>query len=230
MKNLTYIFLFGIILLIGIVEAEANPCGNDNSFLKGKQGDNITLKQTCDSCTYVNLSSITYPNSTMVVYNSRMIKDGIEFKISFANTNTLGCYSYVVFGDKDGTLTSETIDLKVTETGEDVDSSQTIGVIAMIGVMFLFFGLARAFNNEKWKLKLTFDILAIIMALISINSIRIIAVQSENLATMSKMGLIVIISILAFMIFYFLIMMTIEVINYFKKKEAMKWETSNTAY
>lgn len=229
MKKILLYMIIGL-LAINLASAEVNPCGNDNSFIKGRQNDIVTLKQTCDSCTYVNLSSITYPNSTLVIYNSAMTKNGIEFTTPFSNTNILGCYTYVVFGDKDGTLQSETIDLKVTSTGEEVGSSQTIVIIGILGAMALFFGLGRAFNKDKWKIKLTFDILAIIMALIAINSIRIIATESENLANMTQAGLIVVIAILGIMVAYFLIMMTIEVVGYFKKRRDMRWQVTEEAY
>ena len=199
-----------------------------------KQGDTIQLTTVCDNCTQVNLTSVTYPNGTFALLGEfPMTKNGTNYNFSFSDTNTLGTYRYVTCGDLDGVLTCEdTVDREfiITRTGESSNSSQAIITMGIIGVMFLFFGLARSFRKEKWKLKLAFDILALLMAVVAINSFRIIVSESSNLGTLSMGALVAVITILFLMISYFLVLITIEIINYFKNKESLRWKVDGSAY
>ena len=81
-----------------------------------KVNNNIELRQTCDTCTYVTLGSVTYPNSTILNININMTKVGIDYNYSF-RTDLIGNYYYSVFGDKDGTLASENFCFEVTPSG-----------------------------------------------------------------------------------------------------------------
>jgi len=174
------LFVMGIILLvlplififeIELLSAEANPCGSDNSFLGTfKRGDIITLKQTCDTCTYVNLSSIKFPNSSSISYGHSMIRDGVDYTISFNHTLGLGCYAYTVFGNK-VTLEVETIDFEITESGmEKIGGGEglilviAIVVILSVGVFFFFI----SFKFEKLPGKFICISLASIIFLIAI--------------------------------------------------------------
>jgi hypothetical protein len=102
--------------LFSLVSAEDCTRLSEKPF---KQYDIITLKQTCDSCTYVNLSSISYPNSTLSYINSLMTKQGVDYNYSFSDTSTLGTYLYVVAGDKDSGFDTETFCFEVTTSGKD---------------------------------------------------------------------------------------------------------------
>lgn len=138
------------IFLIGMVSA-VNECGNDNSFLGiFSQSENITLRQPCDSCTFVTLASVTYPNSTNQNFNVNMTQNGIIYTSYFNNTDSLGCYSYTIMGDKDGVTpaTSETIDFKI---GENIVGLTVILVMLLIGFGASIYGLIRG-NNIAWKL------------------------------------------------------------------------------
>lgn len=140
--TLSYILL----LCVLTISAESNPCGNDGSFLGTfKQGSIINLIQTCDSCTYVNISSVTYPDSTKEIINSEMTKSGTDYNYSFNGTTLLGCYSYSVYGDKGGTLTSEVISFQVTPSGF-IGSFNLYLVILVIlgGIIVLGFSIREA--------------------------------------------------------------------------------------
>lgn len=78
MKKL-YLPLFMSLFLVNLVSA-TNPCGNDNSYLGTfKQGGIINLKQTCDDCSYVNLSNVSYPNSSFALLGQfNMTKSGTD--------------------------------------------------------------------------------------------------------------------------------------------------------
>lgn len=147
MKKLLLLLIFGM-FLISLVSA-VNECGNDNSFLGTfKQGATITLKQTCDDCTYVNLSSVDYPNSTKIVYNTNMTKNGIEFTITSKDTSVLGCYSYVVYGDKGGTKISETIDYLINPSGQGGSGNSVFYII----IILLAYGISVLgfYNKNDW--------------------------------------------------------------------------------
>lgn len=133
----------GVLFLIGIVSAEANPCGSTNSFLgEFGQAEEITLKQVCDACTYVNISAVTYPNSSVEVINAEMTKSGIDYYYDFINTNDLGCYSYSVYGDKDGGFDTEVFDFKIGK-------GSLIFVILLFAFAIVFF-LASLVTPEEF--------------------------------------------------------------------------------
>ena len=97
--------------LITLTSAESNL----GTF---KQNDCISLYQLCDNCTYVNITSITYPNSTLTSINEAMTKVGVDYNYTFC-TSVLGDYSYKVCGDKDGAFQCEVINFNLTPTGDN---------------------------------------------------------------------------------------------------------------
>lgn len=110
-------FIIGFMLITGGVFTSAMDC--DGTMLGTfKQNTNINLRQICDTCSYVTLSSVTYPNSTTLTINTNMSKVGIDYNYSF-NVATLGSHYYSVFGDKDGTIATETFCFEVTPTWDD---------------------------------------------------------------------------------------------------------------
>ncbi len=132
-----------ILLLIPIVSAE-NPCGSSNDFLGTfQQYSIITLEQTCDTCTYVNLSNVKLPNSSIVTYEGVMAKGGTHYNYSFSNTGLVGCYSYSMYGDKDGSLEVETMDFVINARGEveDGDFTQSAFFIGILIIVSIFFYL-----------------------------------------------------------------------------------------
>ena len=225
MRKINYLLISFVFILIGInlISAEANPCGSDNSFLGTfSQGTNITLKQICSTCTYINLSSIKYPNSTIINYGTSMTKSNVDFTYSFSDTNNLGCYTYSVFGNK-VTIEVESIDFEITTTGEKVSLSNTIIVIVFIIMALFFLYLGSIFDKEKWIVKTAFYIFAILMGLLAVNSAKIIASESMNLSAMGTAGFILMIAVLLFMLLYILITTTINVFKQIKNKREVRW-------
>lgn len=144
-KQLIY---FGIIMLffISIVSA-VNPCGNDNSFLGTfKQNNQISLTQICDSCTYVNISTISYPDSVQVVVNAVMTKSGVNYNYTLVNTSLIGCYSYSVYGDKSGVLSTENINFAITSDGQALGKGTTTFLIFLALAIVLLI-IAFIFHN-----------------------------------------------------------------------------------
>ena len=195
-----------------------------------RRSECIDLYQTCPSCTYVNLTSIKYPNMTLYTLNGETNKSDITFTYEYCGTDTIGDYLYTVKGNKDGSVDSETFKFKVTEFGDEVNTSQGLLLIAEGILIALFFGMGRVFDKKRWKLKMGFDVITLLLAVVLTNSIRIVAAQSSNLTIMGESMFIGAIVIFLLMIAYMLILMTIEVVQYFKKENRNKWEMDTNVY
>lgn len=141
MKNKTIIIIICLILLISIVGAKI-PLGTI------KKGECIQLQQTCDSCTYVNLSSVTFPNSTVVYFDNVMTKNGVEYNYTFCSTASLGNYFFSVKGDKDGSLATEDGSFEVTYTGDSLNTQKSILYLGLLGLLIFFFVLIIWFSGK----------------------------------------------------------------------------------
>lgn len=135
MKKIYLIFLvmFLAISLIGVVNAQASYIG---IFPKSSC---IGLQQICSNCTYVNLTTVFFPNSSYTTIGEYMTKAGQDYSFQYCNTSTLGTYRYNVCGDKDGTLTCETITFQITPNGLN---PATPAMEIFILLMFVFICLA----------------------------------------------------------------------------------------
>lgn len=95
----------------------------------------VELKQTCANCSYVNLTSIIYPDSTSTVINMEMTKDGSVFNYTFCNNTLLGTYIVNGIGNPQGVQTIFAYDYSITTTGNS--SSYTIPLFIGIGAFVL---------------------------------------------------------------------------------------------
>lgn len=130
MKNKLLLTILLGIFLITLVSAIS-------SLGTVKQNDCIDLYQSCPSCSYVNLTAVKYPNTTIEVMDLVMTKIGTEYNYTFCSTDTTGEYFYTVKGDKNGIETSETISFEVTPLGK-------LGVLiflAAFALVFIGFGI-----------------------------------------------------------------------------------------
>ena len=221
-SNITNVLIvFTILLFLPLVNSAQPSLG---TF---KKGDCISLVQTCESCTYNNISYVLYPNSSTALSNVQMTRDDTFYNYTFCDTNIIGEYLVNGFGDEDGTKEVWVYDLKVTGSGDSVSTTQGFVLLAQFGIVALFFGLGRVFSREKWKVKLFFDLSALLMGVILLNSIRVVSAQANALNSMGEVGLYLGMVILLFLFMYMFIHALIEVFGYFKNKKKMKWEVSN---
>ncbi len=138
-KGWVFMFIFSIILLTNFISADIN-------LDPGKQGECIELKQTCDNCTYVNISTVsrTGENATTFYFNEEMTKFGVDYNYSFCNTNILGNYMFTVTGDKDGSTQTESGYFLITPSGRGGSDNIVFFVIIIVivyGIALLgFFG------------------------------------------------------------------------------------------
>lgn len=219
---ITSLFLVSLLILILPFVTSSQP-----SLGTFKKGECISLAQICESCTYNNISYLLYPNSSTALSNVQMTKDDTYYNYTFCDTDIIGEYLVNGFGDEDGTKEIWVYDFVITGSGDKVNTSQSILLLAQFGVVALFFGLGRVFSREKWKVKLFFDLSALLMAVILLNSIRVVSAQADSLNTMGEVGLYLGMVILLFLFMYMFVHALIEVFKYFKEKKKMRWEVRN---
>jgi len=120
-----------------------------------KQNECVKLIQTCGNCSYVNISSVNYPNSTQILGQVKMTKIGTLYNYTFCNTTTIGAYIVNGFGDDDGIITPFNYDFKINAIGFDssdsLSSATNRGVYFIVGIMILFFVAGFFINHPTWK-------------------------------------------------------------------------------
>lgn len=112
----------------------------------GTQGQDKLIYQTCNNCTFCNITIVTNEDGDLLLGNTAFDQDGTyySFTLGAGNTTTLGKYTYCY--DCGNSLDSETgcIDFKVTPSGRDGSENITLFIILIVmiyAVTFLsFFG------------------------------------------------------------------------------------------
>jgi len=101
-----------------------------------KQNDCVQIKTILNSSN-VNISTINYPNSSVIISNQEMTKSGMTFNYTFCNTSTLGVYTYDYFDYAGNTYVNS---FEISYSGEEVTSEQIyiwiIGLIFLVGLIF----------------------------------------------------------------------------------------------
>ena len=153
--NMNKILIVMLMCLMIFPLASAVSC-TENSLGTFKVGDIISLRQICDSCTYVTLGTVTLPNSTMQNIDANMTKTGIDYSYPYDTNETTGIYYYTVFGDKNGgAIVGETFCFSVTPIGIELTSGKTalytlIWIVSfLIFVGLLIYGLNAEGNNKR---------------------------------------------------------------------------------
>jgi len=114
------------------------------------QGDCVNLLQTCDDCTYNNLSSISLAiNSNLVLYEeTAMQKKGVVYNYTFCNTSTQGEYNVDGHGDIGGVDTVWHYKFLVNYSGQELKTSQSILYTVLLGFFILIFILTLYFMGK----------------------------------------------------------------------------------
>ncbi|KKK71178.1 hypothetical protein LCGC14_2916540, partial [marine sediment metagenome] len=133
MKKILLTLILGIFLL-SFASSQIQSLG---TF---KLNADINLIQTCDNCTFNNITSVLYPNSSVAISNVEMTKDGTFYNHTFSNANITGSYIVNGFGDLDGINTVWNYDFKVNNTGTEQSISDAIlYIISFVGLIIVFF-------------------------------------------------------------------------------------------
>ena len=119
----------------------------------------IELLQSCSNCTYINISSVIYPNSSQALGQVAMTKIGTKYNYTSCEVSSeTGTYIVNGFGDVDGIITVFAYDYEVTPSGSQINSGKSIGlfgsVILMIIISSVF--LIIAFKSENNVARISF--------------------------------------------------------------------------
>jgi len=124
MVMLTLIMLF---LCVNFISAEVE------SLQTQKVGTDIELKQIGADFSACNITSVSYPNSTVIVKDVVMTKRGNEYNYTLNSTytNTLGDYIVNGFCTNGTDDVVWAYDFKVTYTGKELDTQTSIIYVAL---------------------------------------------------------------------------------------------------
>ncbi len=171
-KNIFFLLMFGIVL-ISVVNISSVDAASEIQTLGCFQADTeINLIQTCASCTFNNISAVSYPNSSALISNVAMEQDGTRYNFTLNDTQTGTIGEYIVdgFGDLSGTDEIWNYNFFITPTGECLDTEQSIIVFGLmlfllfLTAAFLFFG-ARV---EKTSVKIFLIALGVLFLLFTL--------------------------------------------------------------
>ena len=94
--------------------------------------------KTVLNATSVNLSSVSYPNSTIALTNQLMTKTAYTFNYNFCKTNETGTYIYDYFDNEGNTYVNS---FDITPNGEDASIGKAVFYIGLLAVLLFFLGL-----------------------------------------------------------------------------------------
>jgi len=119
-----------------------------------KKNQCIDLIQTCTNCTFLNFSSVLYPDGTFEVLDLNATKFGTVFNQTFCNTSQIGTYIINSVGDLDGVLTAGNYDLYINPSGI-AGTDNPIGIIIpifsiLINLIVLFLGFKQVLLKNEF--------------------------------------------------------------------------------
>lgn len=144
MEKKGIIILFLIIFLIAIATDITSAAECPETF---KQNTDIELIQKCPSCSFVNITSITYPNGT-VFLNEEMQKMGINFNFSLPDSSQEGKISYGTIGDKNNVSPPdfEELGIFITPSGNCIDTGESLMYILILVLLVILTSLGIYFS------------------------------------------------------------------------------------
>jgi len=106
-----------------------------------KQGDDATLYQTCNNCTFCNITKITNPNNRSIISNVEFVQDGTryDYLLDGGNTTTLGDYSYSYYCGNDDDSETGVIYFEVTPSGRNGTDNIALVIILIVMIYVITF-------------------------------------------------------------------------------------------
>lgn len=125
-----FLLCFLFIFLIGFTSAI------DTTFGTYKTETDLTLTQTCANCSYNNITSIKYPNGSVMLTDVTMTKSGSSYSyvLGGGNLSARGVYLVNGLGDPEGNLEIWSYDFEINSAGDELTDSKSI---AFLGALFL---------------------------------------------------------------------------------------------
>lgn len=141
------VFVLGILCLLILTSGVYAAQESLGTF---SQGSNISLIQTCSSCSYNNLTVIKFPNDTLATFNSVMTQNGSTYNYTLSSdyTGLTGEYLINGIGDLEGTDTIWSYTLKVTYSGKELSASSATFYIVLFSIFIFLFLMTIFFINK----------------------------------------------------------------------------------
>lgn len=170
---------------IFLVSLTSGAISNLGTF---QQDECVELLQTCSTCTYNNISTVIYPNSTVALSESIMTRDGNNYNYSYCFTAPVGEYLVNGHGDLDGTDTIWNYGFSITPSGKDTTTGNAILVFLAVLLFFILgtLGFIGFFKSAKMQIKWTLGLAGFIFFLAGLNLISALipdALVNENVVT-----------------------------------------------
>jgi len=141
-----------LLLLVGLIFVSflTLPIVKADSLEPVEQGTDIELFQTCNNCTYCNLTSIrrVSPTSLNLLTNVTMIQYRTEYRflLSGGNTTIIGDYKYCYDCGNLNERKTGCIDFSVTPSGE----KNVLGFFIIIILLAYGVGFIGFFGKNEW--------------------------------------------------------------------------------
>jgi hypothetical protein len=137
LRKMKYLNIFIMLILVMGFAAPAIALETLGTF---KQSEVVRVAQVCQDASYINISSITLPNSTVIYSNIQMTSAGSgEYYFNFINTSQIGRYD--VRGISDGCEKTYAVYFTITPAG-GIESNTWIFLVLLIvavGILLLSF-------------------------------------------------------------------------------------------
>lgn len=115
-----------LILFIGVLLFNLSTV--DARLGEFQQGECVDIK-TILNTSLVNISTISYPNSSTAIANQVMDKNGSTFNFTFCQTNDIGVYNYDYFDSEGQTFVN---DFLITPIGDSINTGQSLIYIILL--------------------------------------------------------------------------------------------------
>ncbi len=136
--------IIGLIALLLLLVSGVSAISDIGVF---KQGEVVQLIQICDSCSFVNLDSVSLPDGEIIIFNESMTRASFTYNFSFSDTSQLGVYTYFVCGDK-SVLVCESLTFEVTPSGF-ISSLSSLSLIFGFSIIIIAFALVGFFGGQR---------------------------------------------------------------------------------
>jgi hypothetical protein len=132
------IFLLTILSLVFLISSTSATIETLGYF---KQNSDVSLIQTCSSCTFNNISSILYPNTTAIFSDIAMTKVGVTYSyvLNGNYTHDFGRYIVCGFGDPSGVNATWCYDFFINATGRPEPSGAVLTFFIVSFLLILLF-------------------------------------------------------------------------------------------
>lgn len=131
-----------LLLIMLVISPFVFSIYQDGHFGTFEKGECVNIR-TILNVTEVNISSISFPDSKIIMLDKEMQKNGMTFNYSFCNTSELGTYVYDYYDDE-GNVYVNSFD--VTLNGKPIPSSFLIVIYTLVFIAVFYFGIIYFFK------------------------------------------------------------------------------------